>query len=514
MTDILIKNGMIVDGSGGIPYPGTIHIQNGLIRNIVTGSDSGCQADEKIDASGCFVSPGWMDCHSHNDVAYFSDKWEDHKTAQGVTLEVVGNCGFSAAPFPGSEYLSNPIDHHLYRWQKMTDYFSSLKTLSPPVHIISLLAHGNVRAAVMGFRNSAPSPKEMAIMESMVIESMNSGTVGLSTGLAYPPGSFGNIEEIIALAKIAAQYGGIYVTHMRNEAELLEESVDEAVEIARRAEIPLHISHLKAIGKPNHYKIYNILSKLENLARAGMDISFDMYPYPATCTSLTIILPGWATAGGRESLVRRLGDRETRKRLRTEMGVIVKETGQRLFNGCTWDKIMISTVGKEDNRWMVSKTIKEIADQQDKDPLDTALDLIEDDSGPLNGVYFSLDDDSVWDVLTHPLSMVGSDGIVSSGHPHPRAFGSFPRFICKSVNERKQLPLETAIEKITSKVANRFGLNNKGQIKTGMDADITIFDLKKLKDMATFDNPTRPPRGIEWVIVQGAIKKIEGNHHE
>jgi len=509
LTDIFIKNGMIVDGSGSTPYPGSVHIQNGLIKNIVTGDDFGYQADEEINASGCFVSPGWMDCHSHNDVAYFSDKWKDHKTVQGVTLEVVGNCGFSAAPFPDAEYLSSPIDHRLYQWQTMADYFSSLKTLSLPVHIISLVAHGNVRAAVMGFRDTPPSSKEMAAMESMVIESMNSGAVGLSTGLAYPPGSFSNIEEIIALAKVAARYGGIYVTHMRNEENLLEESVDEAVEIARRADIPLHISHLKAIGKPNHYKIYKILSKLENLVETGMDISFDMYPYPATSTSLNIILPDWVVAGGREVLIRRLGDREIRRRLRVEMGVIVEETGQRLYNGCTWDKIMISTVGKEDNRWMISKTIEEIAHRQGKDPLDTALDLVQDDSGPVNAVYFSLDDDSAWDVLAHPLSMVGSDGIVSSGQPHPRAFGSFPRFICKGVTERKQILLETAIEKITSKVARRFSLNNKGQIKKGMDADITIFDLKKLKDIATFDDPIRPPQGIEWVILQGAIKKIE-----
>jgi N-acyl-D-aspartate/D-glutamate deacylase len=422
---------------------------------------------------------------------------------------VVGNCGFSAAPFPGSEYVSSPIDHRLHQWQKMADYFSSLKTLSPPVHMISLVAHGNIRAAVMGFRNSPPSRQEMAAMESLVIESMQGGAVGLSTGLAYPPGSFSDTEEIIALAKIAARYGGIYVTHMRNEAEFLEESVDEAVEIARRAEIPLHISHLKAIGKSNHYKVHNILSKLENLVKTGMDISFDMYPYPATCTSLTVILPDWVIAGGREALVRRLGDRETRRRLRAEMGIIDDKTGLRLYNGCTWDKIMISTVGKGDNRWMTSKTIEEIAHQQGKDPLDAALDLVGDDAGPVNAVYFSLDDDNVWEVLAHPLSMVGSDGIVSSGQPHPRAFGSFPRFIRKGVNERKQISLETAIEKITSKVANRFSLNNKGQIKKGMDADITIFDLKKLKDLSTFDDPIRPPQGIKWVIVHGAIKKIE-----
>lgn len=499
---------MIVDGSGKAPYAGTIHIQNGLIKNITTGDDSGRQAGKEIDVSGCFVSPGWMDCHSHSDVAYFSDQWKDHKLVQGVTLEVVGNCGFSAAPYPGAEYVSSPIEHGAHQWSQMADYFSSLKTLSPPVHLVSLVAHGNVRAAVMGFRNTSPSTEEMAAMESMVNESMHSGAVGLSTGLAYPPGSFSDTAEIIALAKVAARYGGIYVTHMRNEENLLEEAVDEAVEIARRADIPLHISHLKAIGRPNHYKIHNILAKLESLVEKGMDISFDMYPYSATCTALTVILPGWVIAGGREALVRRLEDREARRQLRAEMGIVDAGTGRRLYNGCTWDKIMISAVGKKENLWMTSKTVAEIAHQQDQEPLDTALDLIRDDTGPVNAVYFSLDDESVWEVLAHPLSMVGSDGIVSSGQPHPRAFGSFPRFICKGVNERKLIPLETAIEKITSKVANRFGLTNKGQIKKGMDADITIFDLKKLKDGATFDDPILPPQGIEWVIVQGAVRKI------
>ena len=492
-----------------MPYPGAVYIKNGIIKETAAGNGLNYRADKVIDASGNFVSPGWMDCHSHNDVIYFSDRWKGHKLAQGITLEVVGNCGFSAAPFPGAGYIPGPIDYSMYQWPGMADYFNALKTISLPVHIISMVAHGNIRAAVMGVKNTRPTPREMETMESMVREGMQNGAAGLSTGLAYPPGCFSDTEEIIALAKIAARYSGIYVTHLRNEEDLLEESVDEAVEIAREADIPLHISHLKAIGKPNHHKMNNILSRLEHLVEEGMDISFDMYPYPATCTSLTVIVPDWITDGGRTALVQKLGDQQIRKKLENEMGTLCRETGKRLYNGCTWDKVMISAVGKEKNHWMTGKSIREIAFEQDKDPLDAALDLIQDDEGQTNAVYFSLDEENVWSVLTHPFSLVGSDGIISSGRPHPRTFGSFPRFLNRAVKELRRISLETAIEKMTSKTASRFRLSSKGRIKKGMDADINIFDLEKLKDTATFHNPFQQPKGIKWVIVQGSVKKIE-----
>jgi N-acyl-D-amino-acid deacylase len=509
MIDISIENGMIIDGSGKHPYSGTILIHNKKIADILPHGFSEFESKISINAFGCFISPGWIDCHSHSDVIYFSKKWQDHKTAQGVTTEIVGNCGYSVAPFPGKDFLSLHIDHDIYNFKTMGEYLDIIngETASCPVHISSLVGHGNIRASVLGSGSIVPSRTQIAKMEAILDENMSAGALGLSTGLAYPPGSFAGTDELIALAKIAARRGGIYVTHMRNEDQFLEEAVKESVKIAQKADIPLHISHLKAVGRPNFNKLPQILDMLEKRIHQGMDISFDMYPYPAGSTTLTLILPEWITIGGKVMLTEHLRNPGQRRRLHDQMGTLDEKTGQRLYNGCTWDKIIISSVVNDYNNWMNGKSIREIAQQQGKDPLDATLDLIEDESGQTMAIYHSLSEDNVWKVLKNKFSLVGSDGLALGNFPHPRLFGTFPRFMNHAVNNHHLISLESAVEKLTSKVAKRFNLKNKGLLKKGMDADITVFDLKKLRDRATFDNPTHPPEGIECVIVKGVIKK-------
>jgi N-acyl-D-amino-acid deacylase len=509
MNDLVITNGLIIDGSGTPAFIGSVGIHNGRITDVVAGKGCHLQAGRIIDADRCYVTPGWIDVHSHNDVIYFDESWKDHKIAQGITSEVVGNCGFSAAPFPGEGCDFSPIDHRTYRWSGMSDYFREIEVQGAviPVSLFSLVGHGNIRASVMGFRPAVPTQPQLEAMSRIIADAMSAGAIGLSTGLAYPPGAYSATDELVTLAKTVARYDGIYVTHLRDEAANLLTAVEEAVDIARRAEIPLHISHLKAIGKPNHHLIESALTVLERAIREGLSISFDMYPYPATCTMLSIILPPWVAAGERDEMVERLGDATVRDRLKQEMGWIDPETGRRLVNGCAWEAVGISAVGKSRNQWMIGQNLLQIAQKLDKPPFDTTLDLLRDEGSQIYAVFHSLSEDNLWKVLSHPLGLVGSDGLISEGLPHPRGFGTFPRFIRIGVMDRKLISLEKAIEKLTIIPAKRFGLKRKGLIKPGWDGDITIFDLDCLSEGATFENPMLPPSGIQWVIARGTVRK-------
>ncbi|MCS7099937.1 MAG: D-aminoacylase [Sulfolobales archaeon] len=508
--DLVIKNGIVVDGSGSPPFRADVGIVGSEIKSI--GDLSGVEAERVVDASGLVVSPGFIDMHNHSDLTIFEVPTADNYVLQGVTTIVVGNCGYSPAPLTDvnyEEFVKRVKREHPeveVRWRSFGEYVKSLEELKPAINIALQVGHGTIRAAVLGFGPEKPSDREIQLMKELAKEAMEAGAFGVSTGLIYVPGTFASTEEIIEIARVAASYGGIYSTHMRNEGVKLLDSVFEAVSIGLKAGVGVEISHLKASGKPSWGKVWTALKIIEDYASRGHDISADAYPYYAASTSLVTLLPKDVRGASSEEIMRKLREPNVVDRLRERLGEAVFE--ERYIS---WSDIMISYSPKHGE--FEGMRLDKIAESMGVDPVEAMVRLLLDDELATGMVTFTMREEDVRLVISHPLVAIGSDGSVGRfgiGKPHPRRYGTFPRVIARYVREEKALSLHEAIRKMTSLPARKLRLWNRGLIRPGFKADLVVFNYYSIEDTATFENPHSYPKGIKYVIINGEVVADSG----
>lgn len=516
MYDLLIKNAKIVDGSGGPWLRGDVAVKGGKIAKVGKIEDE--KASMVINAEDKVLSSGFIDAHSHADFVCATVNDATSKITQGVTTEIVGNCGLSMAPVQLrtveelKQYLLAFIPSEVkpsWEWESFDDWFNIIDRNGNSTDIASLVGHGAIRIYAMGFENRKPREDEMEQMKKALAHAMEDGALGLSTGLIYPPGCFADTDELIELCKVVAQYGGIYATHMRNEGPEMLSALEEALKIGRESGCPVHISHHKASGRPNFGKVAESLRMIEEARKNGIDVTCDVYPYTAGSTLISALLPKWVHEGGVVRMLERLRDSEVRQRIALELNSDIPGW-ENLVRGSGWENILICSC--EDKPIYEGKTIAEIATESNLSPEEVLFDVISSSKGRSTIALFMIDEKDCETVLSHPLSMIGSDGwacsssgVLAKGKPHPRAFGTFPRVLGKYSRERKVMPLETAVWKMTGFPAQRFRLEDRGIIKKGMKADIVVFDPETIIDKANYENPFQQPEGVEYVIMNGEV---------
>lgn len=482
--DIIIEGGKIVDGTGGPWHYGDVGIQDGRITRI--GDLRSARATQRINALGLVVAPGFVDVHNHTDEAIERLPLAQNYMQQGVTTIVGGHCGDSI--YPVGERLA------------------SLEGFGLGINFAMLVGHSTIRKQVMGMADRAPTVDELKKMKELVAKAMEQGAFGISTGLYYAPGSYSKTEKIIELAKVVARYGGLYASHIRDEGDFnigLVAAVKEAIQIGEKAFIPVQIAHLKALGKPVWGKSIEVLNLIKEARARGVDVTFDQYPYVASGTSLTgAVVPGWAQAGGELKMKERLVDPSTREEIRREMLLSIDKRGgpERLF---------IARFVPDAS--LEGKHLVEIGKIKGKEPVDVAIDLLL--AGEAEVVSFNMVDEDLIRIMQSPIGMVASDGSLvdfGKGVPHPRYYGTFPRVLGRYVREEGALTLEEAVRKMTSGPANRVGMLDRGLIREGMIADITVFNPNTVTDQTAFERLPQYPAGIEYVIVNGQVAISEG----
>jgi len=510
MLDYFIKNGHVLDGSGAGPVDMNIGIQGDRI--VYTGKDI-LEAENIIDAKGLVVTPGFIDAHAHSEFTILADGRAEGKVSQGITTEINGNCGLSAAPLRGDAFDHREADlielGIKERWHTFSEYFSLLQSKGIAINFAALCGHGNIRASVIGYKNKAPNTNDLSEMKKLLSEAVAQGAKGLSTGLIYPPGVYSDTKELIGLCKVlSAQRAGIYTSHMRSEGDGLIEAIEELITIGREADVNVHISHIKTAGKRNWSKIDKAIELIEGARRAGINLTCDRYPYTAASTDLDTVLPSWCYDGGVEEELRRLKDTKIREKIRTEI------SGK---GDSYWKGVFVSSVTKTENRWMEGENIFDISSKMGKPPEDALIDITIDEKARTGAIFFSMSEDNLRRFLSLPYAMIGTDssarsfsGPTCTGKPHPRGFGSFPRFIGKYVRDEGIIGLPEAIKKATYLPALTFRLENRGLIKEGFFADIVAFDYEKIIDNATFKDPYLRPDGIEYVFVNGTLSVRKG----
>jgi len=511
--DILIEGVTIFDGTGGPGFQGGIGIRGERIVEV--GRLSSTQAYRVIEAQGLVASPGFVDVHSHSDYHLLLAPFAESSIRQGVTLEIGGNCGYSAAPIWGlwleeraqSYKELYDLDHD---WKTLSAYLARLEGLGISVNFGLLIGHNTLRGSAMGGAARAPKPEELSAMVHAARQGMREGALGLSTGLVYPPACFSQPEELIALAKAVEEEGGILTSHMRSEGDDLLEAIREVLGIAKAAGIPLQISHLKTYGEANWGKLDEAFRLIEEARARGQDVTADRYPYTASNTGLQAVLPNWALEGGVKERVARWKDPTVRARLKEELGRRPEDS---------WGKIMLSEVTLPENRRYEGLRVDEAARLAQKDPVDFVIDLLIREEARVEAIFFRMSEENLKRILEKPYVMIGSDsgcrdhyGPLSRGRPHPRTFGTFARVLGRYVREEKLLDLPTAIRKMTGDPCRRFGIKDRGLIKPGFFADLVLFDPDRVRDTATYEDPICYPEGVHYVLVNGVVTVEEGEH--
>jgi len=517
--DVIIRNGRIIDGSGNPWVSGDVAIRGNRIAAIGH-LDPAVRAKRVIDATGMIVSPGFIDMLGQSEISLLIDNRSLSKLSQGITTEITGE-GASVAPQTKLTLASLQPELDQYKlkvdWTTLGEYFKRLEATHTPLNIGTYVGAAQVREAVIGDDDRAPAPEELEKMKSLVAQAMEEGAFGLSTALIYPPAHYAKTEELIELAKVAARYGGIYATHMRSEGQSETAAIEEALRIGREAHLPVEIFHLKVVGKPRWGSMPKIVGKIHSARDSGQDVSADMYPYIAGGTALASSMPPWVADGGTAKLLERLRDAATREKIKKEMAT-EHSTWENLYLGSGGASgIQISGIVNPDLKKFDGQTLARIAAIQKKNPLDAMFDLIVDDKARTGALYFIANEDDLRYGLKQPWTTVGLDaGELSLDGPlfepqsHPRAFGSMPRFLGHYVRDLHLLSLEQGIRKITSLPAQRERLVDRGLLKKGYFADITIFDPANIRDRATYQNPTQLSDGVKFVFVNGQLEYEDG----
>lgn len=506
MYDVVFKNARVLDGTGSPWFLADVAVNDGFIVKV--GKSEG-EAKKTVDCTGLYLSPGFIDAHSHSDLPLVVNPTADSKVMQGVTLEVIGQCGSSGAP--RNMGLKEQVDEEAAemdgeapRWTDMASYIDVLRLQGVSVNVAPLVGHGAVRRQVMGTERRAPTMGELEQMKRLVADAMEQGAFGLSTGLIYVPGTYAETGEVIELAKVAARYRGIYFTHMRNEGARLMEALAEAIRIGREAGLPVQLSHFKVMGQANWGMIRDGIALVEKAREDGLDITADQYPYIASSTGLGSSVPSSAWTGGRS--VDRFRDPVERRKILEAF----KARGH-------WDKIVIASLSNPDDRRFIGKSVEETGQMQGVSSEEAAVGLLERNRGVVRIVNFAMSEDDVRTVMSVPWVMIGSDGRAynvktAEGQPHPRSYGTFVRVLGRYVREHKLLRLEEAVRKMTSLPAMRMGLQDRGILREGMRADLVLFDANTVVDNATFSDPHRYPSGIVEVLVNGVTVVENGVH--
>jgi N-acyl-D-amino-acid deacylase len=503
MSKFQLSGGLLFDGSGAPPRPGSVLVDGERIAAM--GTLPLCPDAEVIDCTGLALAPGFIDAHSHSDLQLLVNRPE--KVLQGVTTEVVGNCGFSSYPATACRRELHEFANGIlagqgdWGWESAGLYLDDLSSKSKS-GALSLVGHGTLRIAVAGTRLGPLPESEVDAMERMLAGAFEQGAAGLSTGLMYSPGASAPFEELVRLCAVVAKHGKIYTTHMRDYSDRLEEAVEEQLELARRTGCRLHISHLQAVGPRNWERQRRALDRIEQAAASGMDVAFDCYPYTRGSTVMTQLLPQSALEGGIDGLLLRLADPQERRR-------IGAEAERNLAQG--WDGILVSAVSSAKNAPLIGQSLAAIASQRNAPPLEAMLDLLIEERGDINMLEINQSEENLREALCHPLSNVISDGFYVNGRPHPRLHGTFPHLLGELCRDRGWMKLEQAIHKITQRPAERFHIAERGSLLPGYFADIAVFDPGRIGSPATYENPQVSPVGIQRVFRNGRLLLRDGD---
>jgi len=512
MFDFKIVDGMMLDGTGAPGQRADVGITGDRITAI--GDLHAAESRATLDAAGQIVCPGFIDTHSHSDAYLLIEPSSPSKVYQGVTTEVVGNCGASAAPRLGVARMPSDWQTHTYPgfWNSLAEYRRLLEQVKPAVNVVSLVGHNVLRASVMGYVGRAATPDELAAMKRLLEQSLDEGGRGLSSGLIYPPGMYATREEIITLARIVKRKNGIYTSHMRSESRLLIEALNETIEVGRETGVRVQVSHLKTSGKANWPLIGVALETIEAARCGGVAVAADRYPYISSCTELDVIFPDWATEGGRDAELARLKDPATRARLRAEL---LENRTER-----SWGSITIGSTTEVNVRFR-GLPLEAVAALLGMDPVDSALHLIETDALMTSAFFQGMSEDNLWRILEQPWVMIGSDaslrapwGPLGRDYPHPRAYGSFPKFLRAAV-DGKTVSLPEAVRKMTSLPASQFSLSARGELRVGYLADVAVFNPASIRDCSSYSDPHCLSQGITHLVVNGspvlAAGRMTGN---
>jgi len=521
--DLIVAHGQIVDGTGSPWYSGDIGIRGGRIATI--GNLEGARARRTIDARGKVVAPGFIDMLGQSELTMLVDPRVPSKIFQGITTEITGE-GNSAGPLneamlsadhPGYEHYGLTAD-----WRTLGEYFARLEKQGMGINLASYVGATSVRRMVLGDADVQPTPAQLDAMKKLVGQAMRDGAVGLSTALQYTPAPYAKTEELIALAGEASRFGGIYATHMRSEGDSVLESIDEAARIGREAHIPVEIWHLKAAGKGNWGRMPQLVARIEQARAAGVDIGADTYAYTAWFNTFSAFVPPWAHDGGDAKLIERLKDPATRARIRKDMTTAGKDSAGEEWDN-EWqeipgpDAIQVGVVQNPELLLLQGKRLSEVAALWKEDPIDALCDLLIRDHAATEVAVFGMDEPDVllalkqpWVAFDNDSSGTSPEGLLGKEHPHPRAYGTFPRVLRKYVREQKALTLADAIRKFTALPAQRMRLADRGVLKQGMWADVVVFDPATITDKATFENPNQFSEGMAFVLVNGVPVVAEG----
>ena len=518
--DILIKNGWVIDGSGAAGFRADVAIRKGHIADVSL--LAAAEATTVVDAAGLVVAPGFIDMHSHADFSLPVCPTAESLVHQGITTAVVGQCGFSPAPLlkETREPLIRMMEASLGRsgerlpWERWTGFETFLEDLSrigTSLNVVPLVGQGTVRAGIMGFGPGPASAEQRSRMTAAVARAMDEGAFGLSTGLIYPPGSFTRADEIAAIARPVGDRGGIYFSHIRGEADTLLAAISEAIRIGRDSGAAVQISHFKVAGRKNWDTVERALALIDEARAEGLDVTSDLYPYLAGSTGLSALLPQWAHEGGKEAILERLADPEVRARMSASM------QSEGFAKDMEWDRVLISFApGKEEYQ---GRDVAELSQEQGKSPHEWIFDALLETGLRANMVTFMMSEENRTRELRHPAMMIGTDGMgyalsgaMSQGLPHPRNYGTFPRILGHYVREAKVISLEEAIWKMTGFPARKLRLPDRGLVKKGNWADLTLFDPERVTEKATYLSPHQYPEGIPHVLVRGVFVVRDGVH--
>jgi N-acyl-D-amino-acid deacylase len=516
--DVVITNGRILDGTGGPWYSADIGIRGDRI--VAIGKLDVAEANQTVDAKGRIVAPGFIDMLGQSEDSLLIDNRSLSKLSQGITSEITGEGGSIA---PQNEKTIAPLkaiyEHYKLTvdWTTLDGYFRRLEKQGIPINIGTYVGAAQVRQAVIGDDDRAPTSPELDRMKALVEEAMKDGAFGISTALIYPPGHYAKTEELIALARVAAQYGGLYASHMRSEGASEMAALDEAIRIGREAGLPVEIFHLKVSGKSRWGSMKKVVEKIQAARDAGLDIRADQYPYIAGGTALASSLPPSVADGGVAKLLERLRDPKMRQQIKREMSTD-QTAWENLYRDCGGGSgVMIAGVIDERLKKYEGVTVAQMAKTEGKSELDALFDFILADNAQTGAVYFMASEEDLVYGLKQPWTSIGLDageasldGLLFEPHGHPRAFGSMPRFLGRYVRDQKLMALPEAIRKITSMPAQREHLDGRGQIQVGFFADITIFDAATIMDTATFEKPTELSQGVDYVFVNGQLEYDHG----
>ncbi|MFA6075110.1 MAG: D-aminoacylase [Negativicutes bacterium] len=507
----LIKQANIVDGSGAAAFVGDILIENKKIVAIEKNIEDA--SAEIIMAYGLTATPGFIDTHSHSDLAAILAPTLSAKIRQGITTELLGQDGIAPAPLPekfisswrknlaGLDGDSDSID---WSYRDTSGYLKMLDQAHAATNLAYLVPHGNVRMEAMGLDDRPATAEEITTMKNIVRREMEAGAYGLSTGLIYIPCAYAITEELVELCKVVAEYSGAFVVHQRSEADDIINSTNEIIYIAEQSGANLHVSHIKVCGKNNWKNIDTMLSLLEAASRRGIQVSFDQYPYVAGSTMLGVILPPWAHAGGTDKLIERLADPEMRRAIERDIATGLPGWDNFVdFAGL--EQIFVTSVLSEKNQGCVGMNLVQLGDFFAREPLDATMQLLMEENNAVGMVDFYGNEEHLIKFLTHPFQNVCTDGLMSPGKPHPRVYGAFPRVFGKYVREERALTLEQAVRKMSGRQADVFGFAERGYLRSGYFADVVLLDDKVIGDNGTYVAPEQFPSGIKYVFVNGAI---------